>query len=304
MAVSELAESQHGLVTLAQLIEQGTTPRMVEVRRRTGFLHPVHRGVYAVGHRPITDEARWHAAVLACGDGALLSHRSAAAMWRVRESSTPFVDVTAPTRRGYGKPGITVHRATTLAPIDHDVCHGVPVTSVARTMIDLATVVSESSLEYAIHRAEARRMLTPADLHEILARLPRKKGTAPVRAIVGAPHHDLDARTRGPWERRFLAVCRAHEIPEPRVNEWIALDIPAGGLEVDFSWPLRALVVEVDEEASHRTLRARRNDPERDRALRAAGWRVVRIAQDEFSRTALIAQKVRGALADEPHRSS
>ena len=193
--------------------------------------------------------------------------------------------MTAPTRRGYGKPGITVHRATTLASIDHDVCHGMPVTSLARTMIDLATVVSESSLEYAIHRAEARRMLTPADLHEILARLPRKKGTAPVRAIAGAPHHDLDARTRGPWERRFLAVCRAHEIPEPRVNEWIALDIAAGGLEVDFYWPLRALVVEVDEEASHRTLRARRNDPERDRALRAAGWRVVRIAQDEFSRT-------------------
>jgi hypothetical protein len=127
-----------------------------------------------------------------------------------------------------------------------------------------------------------------------------------VAAIVGAPGHDLDARTRSPCERSFLAICRAYEIPEPRVNQWIGLDIPSGGLEADFAWPEARLVVEVDEYASHHTLRARVNDPRRDRALRAAGWRVERIGEAEFSKPSGIAAAVLRALAAsrEPRRSS
>ena len=278
------------------------TRRMVEVRVRSGFLHPMYRGVFAVGHRPTSDEAWWLAAVLACGDGALLSHRSAAALWGIRGSAAAAIDVTAPTRRGYAQRGINLHRAATIAPVDHDVCRGVPVTSLPRTIIDLATVIPLDALEYAIHRAEAQRKLTPAHLHEILARLPGKKGTAAVRAIVERPHHSLDARTRSPWERRFLAICRTHRIPEPRVNEWIALDIASGGLEVDFFWPRQGVVVEVDEDASHHTLRAQRNDPERDRALRAAGWRVIRVAEKDFSQPSLIAERVLTALEPAQHR--
>jgi hypothetical protein len=295
--IAELAARQHGLTTAAQLVAAGLTRRMIERRARRGLLHRVHRGVYSVGCEPVGRGARWLAAVLACGPDAVLSHVAAAALWAVRETAATVIDVTSPTGSGRGRRGIRVHHAA-LAGVDVTVRDGIPVTSLPRTIVDLATMVSPGALEYAIHRAEARRMLTPADLHETLDRLRGKKGTGPVRAIVGAAHHDLDARTRGPWERRFLALCRGHDIPEPMVNRWIALEIASGGLEVDFSWARERLVVEVDEEASHHTLRAQRNDPARDRALRAAGWRVVRVAQSEFARPARIAAKVRTALGD------
>jgi large subunit ribosomal protein L11 len=249
---------------------------MVESRVRRGFLIRLYRGVFAVGHAPITDEARWLAAVLACGPDAVLSHRQAGALWRVRSTLSPRIDVTARTRRGFTVDAITVHRATTLTPEDRDAYRGVPVTSLPRTIIDLATRISPSSLEYAIHRAEAQRKLTPADLHEALARNPGVPGTVAVRRIIGAPGHDLDAKTRSRWEVCFLKICRTHDIPDPKVDRWVPLDIPAGGLEVDFCWPAERLVVEVDERASHHTIRAQRRDPERDTALSAAGWQVIR----------------------------
>ena len=295
-AIAALAEHQHGLVALAQLAELEVSAEMIRSRVRRGLWHRLHRGVYSVGHRPITSEARWLGAVLACGDGALLSHRSAAALWEIRPSSSARIDVTATGRRGYGNQAIALHRATTLAPVDRAARRGVPVTTLPRTIVDLATVVSLASLEYAIHRAEARRKLKPAELHEIVARLSGRRGVGSVRAIIGRPGHALDSRVRGPYELRFLAICRAYRIPMPEVNVWIPLETGAGGLEVDFVWPAQRLAVEVDERAGHYTLRALRNDPERDRALAAAGWRVVRVAQAEFPRPAEIARKVHWAL--------
>jgi predicted transcriptional regulator of viral defense system len=294
--VGEVAATQHGLITLAQLRGIGVSSKMVESRVRRGFLIRVYRGVYAVGHRLITLEARWLAAVFACGDGALLSHRSAAALHRIRRSSSPKIDVTAPTRRGYGLPHLVVHRATTLVPVDRDLVRGIPVTSLPRTIIDLGTCIPETAVEYAIHQAERQRKLKPAHVHEILDRLPGVNGTAAVRKIVGRPGHDLDARTRSSWELRFLEICRSFEVPEPRVNQWIPLDVPAGGLEVDFCWPQHRLVVEVDEDAGHRTIRARRNDPQRDAALRTSGWRVIRVAEEQFTNPAAIAAAVLKAL--------
>ena len=185
--VGDVAAAQHGLTTLAQLRGIGVTPRMVESRVRRGFLIRLYRGVFAVGHAPITDEARWLAAVLACGPDAVLSHGQAGALWRVRSTLSPRIDVTARTRRGFTVDAITVHRATTLTPEDRDAYRGVPVTSLPRTIIDLATSIPPSSLEYAIHRAEAQRKLTPADLHEALARNPGVPGTVAVRRIIGAP---------------------------------------------------------------------------------------------------------------------
>ncbi len=234
----------------------------------------------------------------------MLSHRSAAALWGIRPATAAAVDVTALRRRGYTSKLITVHRSTTLEEIDIDTVAGIPVTGPARTIVDLAALVSPGSLEYAIHRAEAQRKVTSRELEEILLRMFGKRGTAAVRALVAAPHHELDARTRSPWERRFLAICRAYGIPEPRVNRWIALENAAGGAEVDFSWPDRRLVVEVDENASHRTIRARRNDCERDLALRRAGWRVLRVGEDEFPRPATIAASVHAALGAGRRRSN
>jgi hypothetical protein len=294
--VGEAAARQHGLITLPQLHDLGVTSKMIESRVRRGSLIRLYPCVYAVGHRPITQDAHWLAAVFACGDGAVLSHRSAAALHGIRGTSSPKVDVTAQARRGYSHRKLLVHRAGTLDPVDIREIRGIPVTSLPRTIIDIATCVSDSALEYAIHTAERRRKLTPADLQEALDRLPGVNGTAAVRRIVDRPAHDLDARARSPWELRFLEICRAHQIPMPRLNEWIPLDIAAGGLEVDFCWPEQRLVVEVDEHRGHTTVRARRNDPERDTALRAAGWRVIRIPEVAFADPDAIARAVWGAI--------
>jgi very-short-patch-repair endonuclease len=298
--IGEASAQQHGLITLTQLRALGATRRMVRVRVDRGSLHAVHRGVFSVGHPPITNEARLLAAVLACGPGALLSHRSAASLYRIRNTASPGVDVTAPTRRGLTIGAIALHRATTIQPEDRDTVKGIPVTSLPRTVIDLATCVSGSSLEYAIHRAESQRKLTPADLEAALARHPGVAGTSAVRRILDAPWHDLAARTRSRWERRLLDICRAHGLPPPEVNKWIPLDIPAGGLEVDFSWPEDLLIVEVDEQASHHTIRARMNDARRDAALGAAGWQVIRIAEEEFADPARIANRLLAILYPRP----
>jgi very-short-patch-repair endonuclease len=299
-AIAGLAARQHGLVTIGQLLAAGFTRRLVHVRVRVGWLHRVHRGVYAVGHPPVTREAHWMAAVLACGTGALLSHRSAAALWGVRNSAASLIDVLAPGRRGHRRDGIRVHGARSLEPADRDEVNAIPVTALPRTIIDLGDTVSHTALEYAIHRAEGRRILDLDVLRDRLARMPANhRGAARIRRIIGAPLHQLDAQTRSRWERRFLRICRDHGIPAPEVNRWIPLPIAAGGLEVDFCWPRSRLVVEVDEERTHRTRRARRNDPARDRALVAAGWRPIRFPEAELEDAADVAAAVTAALAAE-----
>ncbi len=298
--IARVAATQHGLVTAPQLRALGLTRRMVAVRLSRGSLSPIYRGVYCVGHEHSTRKARWLAAVLACGEGGVLSHRAAAAFWDIRQSSATRLDVIAPGRRGRGHPGIAVHRATGLVDADWETVDAIPVTTVARTLVDLATVVHRSALEYAIHRAESRRMVTPEKLRAVLARLPGRQGTAIVRAILDAPQHELDSKTRGPAERRFLAICHGAALPPPRVNEWIALPIASGGLEVDFHWPHTRLVVEIDERRTHQTTRALLNDPTRDRALIAAGWGVLRFAEAGLDRPEVVAATVRARLDDGP----
>jgi predicted transcriptional regulator of viral defense system len=296
--IGALAGRQHGVVELCQLRAGGMSMKMVRLRIRRGSLHRIHRGVYSVVPPPLSREARWMAAVLACGEGAVLSHGAAAALWGIRAAAPWIVDVTSARRRGYSQSGIEVHRATRITPADRETRLGIPVTALPRTIVDLATQVPFGALEYAIHRAEARRKLRLADLHRLLLRLGPAAGTGPVRTILSRPHHHLDARTRGPKELRFLEILRAFDVPDPRVNEWLAVDNAAGGLEVDFHWPDVRLVVEIDERASHETLRALRNDPERDAALRRAGWHPLRVGEDELDDPRRVAGRVRAGLRD------
>jgi very-short-patch-repair endonuclease len=299
LAVAALAGHQHGVVSVLQLLEIGLTHRMIERRVACGWLHRIHHGVYAVGHSNISRQGRWMAAVLACGSGAVLSHRSAAAHLGIRKTSAGRVEVSSPGRAGHSRQGIEVHSGDTLATTDIWVVDAIPCTTVARTIFDLSAVLDRGALEYALHRAESMRSpLDFGELARLLDRFPGRPGTPRLRSLLGRPAGLSDVEAKSGMERAFLALCRKARLPEPRVNAWIPLDIPAGGLEVDFTWPDQKLAVETDSSTFHGTRRAGRNDAARDRALTLAGWRVARFTWwDVMAEPERVASEVRALLS-------
>lgn len=213
------------------------------------------------------------AAVLACGPGTVLSHRSAAALHDLRRSDRRGVDVTTPSGNGRSRLGIDAHRASTLATEDWTTVNGIPTTSVARTLLDLAEVVDRRGLERAVDRAEQLRLLDTAAIEAVLARAPGRRGARPLRAIL-AGFDPERARTRSELERRFLRLCDRAGVPRPRVNYVVWIDGEA--MEVDFAWPDVRLAVETDGHATHGTRRAFEADRRRDQRLKRAGWDTLR----------------------------
>ncbi len=171
--IAELADRQHGVVARAQLLEMGLGRRVIDHRLKRGALHPVHRGVYAVGHRVLSMEARWMAAVLVGGEGAVLSHRSAAELWGMRTSTRSRIEATVP-RRCHPRPGVQLHFV--LVPFDEvTTVRGIPVTTVPRTVLDLAAVVGRRHVERALHEAEVRRLGDRLSLDDLVARHPGRR---------------------------------------------------------------------------------------------------------------------------------
>jgi hypothetical protein len=286
--LARLAAEQHGVVALRQLRELGLSSSAVRSRVASGRLHRVHRGVYAVGHRVLGVEGRWIAAVLACGRDAVLSHRSAAALWSLRPTTRAAIDVTVPRRVGVSRPGIDFHRTTGLEPGDLTRVRAVPCTTVARTLVDLAEVIDRRELARACERAEVLRLFDARALEGALAWTTGRHGAPALRDVLA--HYAGDPHTRSQLERRFLALCFAAGIPRPRVNAWIDLD--GGGLEADFLWEAQRLIAETDGHRTHGTRRAFERDRRRDQRLALAGWRVVRFTwrqitldPDEVART-------------------
>jgi hypothetical protein len=269
--VAALATRQHGVVARAQLVALGLGPRAIGHRISCGRLQPLHRGVYAVGHRAVSRHGRWLAAVLACGDGAVLSHRSAAALWGLRPAERSCVEVTV-TRRLRGRRGIEV-RELPLARDESATRDGVPVTSVPRTLMDLAAVVTRPQLSRAAEQAEALRLADSLTLDALVARHTGRPGIRNLRAI--AARGIEPTLTRSELERRFLSIVETAGLPDPRPNA--PLQIAGGWIEVDCAWPAHRVVVELDGHAHHSTRAAFERDRARDRALQAAGWRVVRV---------------------------
>jgi predicted transcriptional regulator of viral defense system len=265
--IAALAARQHGLVARAQLIALGLGHRAIDHRVACGRLHVVHHGVYAVGHRRLTRQGHWMAAVLAAGPEAVLCRRAAAALWDLRRSAQTRIEVSTPHRRRH-RPGIEVHRVR-LQPDEMTVIDGIPVTTVARTLLDLAAVLPRPQLERAIERAEALRLAERVSLDALLRRRRGHRGTAALRETLEKDVHP--ALTRSELEDRFLNFLGAHDLPRPEVNTLVE------GLEVDFLWRAQGLVVEVDGRETHGTRAAFERDRERDRILQAHGWRVVRI---------------------------
>ena len=273
-AIAALAGRQHGVVALPQLVGLGLQARAVRARVTAGRLHRVYPGVYAVGHPLLTAEGRWMAAVLACGHGALLSHRSAAVLWGLREGGGARVDVTTARRVGRGRAPIRVHWRPSVAAADACSCHGVPCTSVARTLLDLAAVVSGSELEKACDRAEQLRLFDGRAIDALLSRAQGERGTRRLRETL----EQLDpqtALTRTEIERLMLALCKAHPLPQPVVNGWIQLN--GIGFEPDFLWPQQRLIVETDGRTTHLTRKAFEADRRRDQLLAEAGYMTLRL---------------------------
>jgi hypothetical protein len=251
----------------------GLNVRLVDKRVAAGRLHSIHQGVYAVGHRRLSPDGCLMAAVIACGPKAVLSHRSAAAALGLRRDSRARVDVTAPGRRGRVPIGIDAHRDESLLPADYAEVRGIPCTSLARTLLDLAAVVSSRELRNAITQAEVERAFDLTAVREVIERSRRRRGVARLRQAI-SEHDPRDERTRGKLERRFLAFCRHFGLPLPEVN--VPLVIDDVQLEVDFLWRDARLVVETDDRYSHFTLTAFEKDRRRDQRLKLAGWEVIR----------------------------
>jgi very-short-patch-repair endonuclease len=264
--VASLAADQHGVVSRSQLLQAGLSAETIKRRVRAGRLHAVHRGVYAVGHRVLTLHGHWMAAVLACGEGAALSHTTAAAAWDLCRAGG-VIHVTVPGRGGRKAPaGVRLHRSPTLTPAEITQYRGIPVTRVARTIVDLARTESKDELERIVDEADRRNLVDFAAL--------KSARSASLRAVLRA--YD-PAPTRSEMERRFLRLCRKHGLPRPETNAIVE------GYLVDFVWRDRKLIVEVDGYRYHRSPRKFESDREQDVTLSGKGWRTLRFTWRQIS---------------------
>jgi very-short-patch-repair endonuclease len=274
--LAELAKRQHAVVALRQLAELGLSASGVRNRVEAGRLHPLYRGVYAVGHELLTTEGHWMAAVLACGTRAALSHRSAAELLTIRRRSGRVrIDITTRTRAGrrYGR--IDVHAGRTLLRKDVAPVNGIPCTSVPRTLLDLADVSDQQAVNRDVERTEAARIFDLGAIDELLARSNGRRG---VRRLQRAIAHHRETFTRSDIEDALLAICEKANLPRPRVNVWF----PHLDIECDFVWHDIRLIVEADSYEYHGDRGAMERDRRRDRRLRADGWRVERFMWREI----------------------
>lgn len=269
--LSRLASGQHGVVTRAQLVDVGLGPSSIARRIDARRLVPVHAGVYLVGHLARAPLATEMAAVLACGRGAVVSHRSAGLIWRLVSPRRGHVgvDVTVPRAWSPRRAGVRVHRRTTLAPSDIVVLGRLPVTSPARTLLDLGSVLGLAALEGAAAEAERRHGVGLDSLADQLERNRGRVGAAALRAVV--ERGERPALTRSEAERRLLRLLRRAGIAAPEANVVVL------GFEVDLLWRERRVAVELDGYAFHADRAAFERDRARDAELQAHGYRVVRV---------------------------
>jgi very-short-patch-repair endonuclease len=288
LALAEIASRQHGAISTRQLSEAGIDKHAVSYRVRIGRLYRIHQGVYAVGHSSLSDEARWMAAVLACGRptpttgaevttilarwGVALSHRSAACLWRLLAPKEAPVDVSIPSEGGRGRrSGIRLHRARSLRPADVTLRGGIPVTTPARTIADLRQSVRES-----------KRLISPRELRHAIRQA----------EVAGLPvGSEGIGRTRSDLERDFLRLCRRHRLQTPEIN------VRVGSYLVDFFWRGSRLIVETDGYRYHRGEAAFQDDHRREFELKALGYEVVRLSEQQVKEESdRIAKYLRGRV--------
>ena len=262
------------MVARAQLLELGFHPQAIKRGIKAGRLHPIHRGVYAIGRPDITRYGSWMAAVLSCGPYAALSHESAAALWEVRPPRTVPVEISLPAHLLRKRPGIVVHRKTTLDITKHE---GIPVTTIACTLVDLAARLDRAALERAINEADRRDITDPERLRSALEGMPRRPGITAIRTVLDRRTFTL---TDSQLEQRFLPLAAAAGLTRPETRCFV------NGFRVDFYWRELGLVVETDGLRYHRTPAQQAKDRIRDQAHLASGMTPLRFthAQVWFER--------------------
>ncbi len=284
-AAWELAERQHGVVARRQLLALGFNAREIEHRVARGRLHPLMRGVYAVGRPWLTQKGHWMAAVLACGEGALLSHRSAAALWGIGRWRGAIIDVSVRRRTRLRRPGIQVRSRNDLSETDVSHRDRIPVTGIVRTLVDIAAELSPIEVERAVNEADKLDLIDPETLRAALERYVGRPGVRPLRIV-------LDARTfrlsDSDLEILFRPIASAAGLPPPLSKQVV------NGFEVDFFFPSLGLVVETDGLRYHRTASAQARDARRDRSHTLAGMTPLRFTHYEVKyEAAKVAQALR-----------
>jgi hypothetical protein len=275
-ALVALATAQHGVLSMDQFRNHGLSSRAVQLRAQRSRLHRIHHGVYSLVPRELLGRyGHWMAAVLACGPRAYLSHRTAAALHALRGTDRAKIDVTVPTRSGRRRGGIDLHRCRTLSPADVTDVNGIPCTSVARTLLDLAAVLPRRPVERAFDQAEIEQVFNLWALDDVLQRNPTYRGAPIVKSIL-AEHYIGTTPTQSELEEGFFALCRRVGVPDPRVNEWVDLGDGEPPIWADFVWHEQRVIVETDGHKFHNTRQARERDPRRDQRAVLAGWTPIR----------------------------
>jgi very-short-patch-repair endonuclease len=284
---ARLAGRQHGVIHRGQLIQAGVSPMVIRRLATTGALHRLHRGVYAVGHLALPPYAAEQAALLACGEPALVSGRSALYLWGIADVRPAEVQVLAVGHHCRNRTGIRVHVIAAIDRRDVRVRHGLSVTSPSRTLIDVAATASAIELDDFVAESRARRLLRPGELEAALESAGPRRGAGRIRAFLAAEAEPDFTRSKG--ERRLRRLLRQARLPQPRANRHVA------GHEVDFLWEAEKLVVEFDGFRFHGHRRAFEDDRRRDVDLANAGYQVLRftwrqLAQDPLAVIAAIAR--------------
>jgi very-short-patch-repair endonuclease len=274
--VAVLAARQHAVLGLEQFVDLGLTPSGVHKRAKAFRLHRIHQTVYSLVPRALlTREGHWMAAVLACGPGAVLSHRNAAALHGLRPTQRAKIDVTIPGRSRRKRPGIDVHRSTTLTNDDVTIENGIPCTTAARTLLDLAEVIARRPLERAFDQAETVDLFDLYAIEDQLARNSTRPAARRVKRLL-EEHYIGSTPTQSELEEAFLALCRRLKLPAPKVSRWIDLHDGEPMIWADFVWFEQRVIVETDGDKFHGTQQARERDPRRDQRAIVAGWVPVR----------------------------
>jgi very-short-patch-repair endonuclease len=272
-----IVRRQHGVIAREQLHDLGFTESGIRHRLDRGRIHELFPGVYAVGRPEVSREGRWMAAVLGCGPTAVLSHHTAAEAWGVLTRSGASIEISVSYSRCPSMNGLRVHRRTRLPESELTRHRGIPITSPALTMVDIATHLSRARLEAAVNEADRLELIDPETLRARLPALPRYPGVGVLRALLDRQTFRL---TDSELERRFLRLVRSVDLPEPLTQQRL------NGFRVDFHWPSLGLVVETDGLRYHRTPQQQAQDRRRDQAHARTGLTVLRFthAQVRFER--------------------